>query len=1131
MVNVAGWTTSDWEVGRFAAHTGVAVLALVEHWLVDESPVVPGFRWVEDRGSRPGRQPGARRGSGGVAVLVAERMAEGAVLRRELCTQRQVWVTVRWRGALVHVGCVYAPMVKLGNMPYAEFVADLGVAVSVLRREGGGLVILGDFNVDILATTARAGMLVMAMQKAAVRVPAEAVAKRIPTFQRGQQASIIDYIMLDLPSADYTVWEDRDLCCDGHRAITVDVRLGVTEAVPAANVQWVWKPTSARATDWTAYRRLAHSYLSNLDDWVQTFPLEAWSQTRRQATIDVVALHFTTAMSTAADFGLGISRRGVNTKPWWSDNLEVLSEVRKAKWRAVQAAGPTPSEDLIREFKLARKEFVRGLRRRKRQMWGEAWATVAQDKGEGLSRLWWRECKKLRGKVVVPLGEVYVVGGSGPTTASIEERKRVWNGYYSKVGEGVSGDWLPPFADLPPPPVDEWGQPPTMEETCSAISTTGKWKAGGSDGVLPFLLVEGGMVVAHGLWTLMKLVYEWEVVPSQWKDAIVNLLFKDGDPLCVDNWRPISLISSVGKVGERVSQARLSGRVEGSGVLSNQQLGFRPGMGSLESLLWVTEVLKNRRAAKLETFVVFLDVRKAYDTVWHDGLWSRLTELGLSGKCARVIRGLYSGGTARVRVGQDALTEPHYLHAGVKQGGVASSTLYTIFIDSIVDDLQVAGVGVWERLTWCGNSLYADDMAVIAASTRELQSAMEIVEAHSRKWRYRFNAGKCKVMVVGQHMPHPVRVTLCGEVLEVVKSYKYLGVWISHDLRWNTHVDKMAEKAVKRTAELRRFANKSGGMSAEVAVTLWRSEIRPLWEYALGIWGMDLPAYQLEKLEVAQRKVLRGIMWLGSTTTNEAVLMESGCERMVDRRNKLALNLWCKYCKQQMGGQQLQQILQHRWALPQLPGWSWGCKVMAMAGSYGVSDMLTLLNNDKSVLLWKQHVAGLIMQRKVQQLSTGAKVRPKLRTYLQVAPAHGEAGPYLPFTYLLGARLITRLRTGTNGLEVEMDRARGKGVEERVCPGCGRATEDEVHFLTCPCYHVHRAHWWADMQMVLDSPTTCDGKVLLGMLSDEKQWALEVLRGGQSLQIQKNRERFLRSSIHMVTEMWKMRREMVRGVS
>src|SRR4051812_46556928 len=107
---------------------------------------------------------------------------------------------------------------------------------------------------------------------------------------------------------------------------------------------------------------------------------------------------------------------------------------------------------------------------------------------------------------------------------------------------------------------------------------------------------------------------------------------KEGDQRDPANHRPITLLSIVAKVYTGLLQVRMSHWSEAAGVIEPEQGGFRPGRGCAEQLFTLTELIKIRRLRKQRTYACFLDIRKAYDTVWHAGLRLRLLQTGVRGR-------------------------------------------------------------------------------------------------------------------------------------------------------------------------------------------------------------------------------------------------------------------------------------------------------------------------------------------------------------------------------------------------------------------------------------------------------------------------------------------------------------------
>ena len=180
--------------------------------------------------------------------------------------------------------------------------------------------------------------------------------------------------------------------------------------------------------------------------------------------------------------------------------------------------------------------------------------------------------------------------------------------------------------------------------------------------------------------------------------GVVFPLYKDGDDRDPMNYRGITLLSVVGKVYNRVR--RQTNLVRRGGIVEEQG-GFRPDRGTEDQLFVLTEVLRSR--TERTTFTAFIDVKKAYDTVWRNGLWKRLWDEGVRGKMWRAIKGMYSVVQSSVLVGEEK-TEMFDLHTGVRQGCVMSPLL--LFH-------QRAGERDQRENTWSARRQHASEVVVV----------------------------------------------------------------------------------------------------------------------------------------------------------------------------------------------------------------------------------------------------------------------------------------------------------------------------------------------------------------------------------------------------------------------------------
>ena len=191
----------------------------------------------------------------------------------------------------------------------------------------------------------------------------------------------------------------------------------------------------------------------------------------------------------------------------------------------------------------------------------------------------------------------------------------------------------------------------TEAEVRDSMRRLHRGKAAGCDGISAELLKEGGSGMVESVHYLCELVFARSEVPMDWLRGVVVPLHKDGDRRVPLNYRPITLLSLVGKVYTGVLCERLTKWSELRGVLVPEQGGFRAKRGCPEQVFALTELIKMRQRAKLDTYACFIDIKKAYDTVWHAGLKVKLQQYGIHGRMYAALCSLYAGCESTIRLG------------------------------------------------------------------------------------------------------------------------------------------------------------------------------------------------------------------------------------------------------------------------------------------------------------------------------------------------------------------------------------------------------------------------------------------------------------------------------------------------
>ena len=287
-----------------------------------------------------------------------------------------------------------------------------------------------------------------------------------------------------------------------------------------------------------------------------------------------------------------------------------------------------------------------------------------------------------------------------------------------------------------------------------------------------------GEWMLESVWRVCADVFRGERVPVEWLRAMKVPVKKKGSGDQFEDYRGVTLLSVMGKVFGMVMEARLREFCESRGVLTDFQFGFRKGRACRDALMVVTEVMERADEGE-RVFLGFLDIAKAYPSVWRKGLWFKLLEVGVRGRMWRVLRTLYAQCEVAVRVGSVA-DDWYEEFVGVREGCVVSPLLFALYtngLPALLDDGGGGSVKVGGTVVRC--LMFADDVVMLAdsAAGHGLQRSFDLAGWFGWRWRFKFNFGEDKsaVMVFGG-AKEGERWVLEGREVPVVVSYRYLGV-------------------------------------------------------------------------------------------------------------------------------------------------------------------------------------------------------------------------------------------------------------------------------------------------------------------------------------------------------------------
>ena len=425
----------------------------------------------------------------------------------------------------------------------------------------------------------------------------------------------------------------------------------------------------------------------------------------------------------------------------------------------------------------------------------------------------------------------------------------------------------------------------TSDEVESILWSLPTGKASGPDTINNRILRD----LAHPLSTPLKDLFNFSLekgqVPIIWKQANVTPIFKKDDPSEVSNYRPISLLSTVGKALEKIVHKHVFNFFHENQVITSLQSGFVPGDSTVNQSTDLYNTFCHALDEGKEVRAVFCDISKAFDRVWHKGLLYKLSSVGITGSLLQWFTDYLKNRQQRV-VLPGAASNWTFLKAGVPQGSILGPLLFLVYINDIVENIHSS-----IRLFADDTSLYiiVDD-PINAAN--QLNNDLDKIHSWAKTWLVSFNPAKSESMIFSRkrNKPYHPPVFMNQSQIEEVTSHKHLGLVYSNDCTWHEHLDYIKTKAWVRINIMRKLKFKLDRRSLQ---TIYFSFIRPVIEYADVVWD-DCTLYEANDLEKIQIEAARIVTGATKLVSIESLYSETGWETLASRRNKHKLQLFYK---------------------------------------------------------------------------------------------------------------------------------------------------------------------------------------------------------------------------------------------
>ena len=629
------------------------------------------------------------------------------------------------------------------------------------------------------------------------------------------------------------------------------------------------------------FKRTVYNY-SMLDEEKYLEELRAvdWKMIADSETVNMAADFFTNNLITIARQCMPSKKitDRAHDKPWFTNEIKKLIAKKEFIHKLAKVID---SGWCWRLFKRHRNDLTDKIRNTKKEYLLKVENKINGETNFG-SKCWWKLVNQFTIKKGISAQDIPPIQYNNIIYYSPEGKAEAFNSHFT-CNSKLNGE----DDELPSLDEAETSIPQlliTEEMVIDVVKSLNLNKAVGPDQIHNRLIVKAISVIAQPLVNLFNRSLNEHEFPDSWKIANVTPIYKKGDRDVCGNYRPVSLLSCIGKIMEKCVQKHVFSYLKFNTLLTPCQSGFIPGDSTVFQLLVMYDDFCKAIDHKVMTQSVFFDISKAFDKVWHRGLVYKLYCIGIRGSLLHWFTDyLKDRKQAVVIKGKASTYQP--IKAGVPQGSVLGPLLFLVYINDIVKNIESTV------------KLFADDTSMYlsledtAERSRILNADLQKIINWSQKWKVDFNPAKTELVTFTNiREPDTMPLIFSNETLLSGSTHKHLGVILQDNCKWNSHIQSIVAKVRLSLACLRSYKYT---FSRRTLNTIYTSFILPHFDYADVVWDNCTEALSTE-LESLHLDAIRTIIGAVRGTSHAKLYRESGFVTLKERRRRHKLVLYYK---------------------------------------------------------------------------------------------------------------------------------------------------------------------------------------------------------------------------------------------
>ena len=824
------------------------IVTVSETWLREtvesKDILLPGF-------SPPFRLD--RNGHGGVAIYTKANMICKPRVDLHVDGLEAIWIEVRENNKIILICSMYRPPDSL--VPYWALIEE---SVKKASNTPHKFIILGDFNSDCINDQyyEHYQLRDIIMRYNLTQLITE------PTRITGHSARCIDLI---LTSTTDIISESRVLmpiCSDHHSPV---VKLKIERHIPRNIKRTIYNYSKLNINNFK-------DKLSEID-FMNAFTIK---------TVNESATFLSETLMKIAKTFMPVKTVTIreDSPPWFDDSIMTL---REEKHFIHYIAKQLDTAELWELFRRIRNAYTDAIRTRKKEYLNELDDRISNKNNFG-SKDWWKlvnnflKDKDNNNRDIPPLEE------NNNIFYTNKEKADCLNTYFSNQSK-VEGDNdpLPPVQLLNSQIENIQLQTEDVKAVLQHLDTS---KAVGPDLIHNKLLLAAGPIIIEPLTFLFNKSLTEGVFPDCWKIAHITPIYKlKGEKSDCSNYRPISLLSCIGKILEKCIQKYILQYLNVENIITPSQSGFRQGDSTIYQLLNIYDDFSIALDNRTPTQAIFFDISKAFDRVWHRGLLHKLHGVGIRGQLLTWIHS-YLENRKQAVVIKGEISNFLTVTAGVPQGSVLGPLFFLLYINDLNTNLE------------SNIKLFADDTSAYLSLDDDirreviLNSDLQKISTWAHLWKVKFSAPKTDLLNITRRIePITNHLNFNGTILQPSEIHKHLGIIFQNDCTWNSHINFLIAKCRPLIACLKSFKYRLCRRSLEI---MYKSFILPILDYADVVWD-NCTQYQSDALEDLQLEAIRTITGAIRGTSHDKLYKESGFTTLKERRKRHKLILYFKF--------------------------------------------------------------------------------------------------------------------------------------------------------------------------------------------------------------------------------------------